>query len=102
MRKSFDARKDRRSGQRLLKFSYVVDIDLGPAGSRVLHKVEQGKLERCSTDNAYDPTAGLKLVLPDNTAGGADGQVSSKTKAFSPPEANPLPLSVQISMSDPL
>jgi hypothetical protein len=85
VRKSFDARKDRRSGQRLLKFSYVVDIDLGPAGSRVLHRVEQGKLERCSADNAYDPTAGLKLVLPENPAGGGAGEVSGKTKACSPP-----------------
>lgn len=87
VRKSFDARKDRRSGQRELKFSYVVDLDLGPAGSRVLHRVEQGKLERCSTEAAYDPTGGLKLALPGEPNGGGGGDKSAKTKAWDSTQA---------------
>lgn len=80
VRKSFDARKDRRSGERDLRFSYVVDIDLGTSGSKVIHRVEAGKLERIPTDATYDPTGGLRLVLDPPGGPATGGDLVSTTK----------------------
>ena len=61
VRKSFDARKDRVSKQRVCKFSYVVDLDFGAAGAHVKYRVEPGKLERAPTDVPHDPSRGLRV-----------------------------------------
>ena len=71
MRKSFDARKDRISRERVLKFSYVVDLDLGTVGARVRHRIEQGKLERTLTDPPFDPTGGYRA------SSGPPGEISN-------------------------
>ena len=63
VRKSFDARRVRRTGPQEPHFNYVVDVDFGPTG-RVVRKLkaEAGKLERPS-DDTFALDGGLAAPL---------------------------------------
>eukprot|EP00277_Geminigera_cryophila_P000040 CAMPEP_0179421154 /NCGR_PEP_ID=MMETSP0799-20121207/9597_1 /TAXON_ID=46947 /ORGANISM="Geminigera cryophila, Strain CCMP2564" /LENGTH=505 /DNA_ID=CAMNT_0021194907 /DNA_START=65 /DNA_END=1579 /DNA_ORIENTATION=+ len=53
VRKSFDARRVRRTGLQEPHFNYVVDIDLGKGGKVIKLKAELGKFERASGDESF-------------------------------------------------
>ena len=53
VRKSFDARRVRRTGPQQPHFNYVVDVDLGAGGKAVKLKAEPGKFERAAGDERF-------------------------------------------------
>jgi hypothetical protein len=53
VRKSFDARRVRRTGLQEPHFNYVLDIELGAKGKVVKLKAESGKFERATGDELF-------------------------------------------------
>ena len=53
VRKSFDARRVRRTGLQEPHFNYVLDIELGAKGKVVKLKAEPGKFERATGDELF-------------------------------------------------
>jgi hypothetical protein len=62
VRKSFDARRVRRTGPQEPHFNYVVDVDFGPGKVVRKLKVEAGKLERPS-DDTFSLDGGVSAPL---------------------------------------